>query len=60
MKKQHFYIIYAETDDSADKDSLQFKLVKSYINKFCINETNQSEAIEFHQFKQIRKFLRKN
>ena len=60
MKKQHFYIIYTANDDSAEKDTLQFKLVKTYINKLCINEANQCEAIEIHQLEEFRKFLMKN
>ena len=58
MKKQHFYIFYSENEKSAETEDVQFKLVKSYMNSFCINEDNQAEVIEVHQLKEIRNFFK--
>ena len=57
MKKQHFYIFYSENEKSAETEDVQFKLVKSYMNYFCINEDDQAEVIEVHQLKEIRKYF---
>ena len=58
MKKQHFYIFYSENEKSAETEDVQFKLVKSYMNYFCINEDDQAEVIEVHQLKEIRNFFK--
>ena len=41
MKKHEFYIFYSEDE----KEQVPFKLVKTYINRFCIDEEDQSEII---------------
>ena len=51
MKNQHFYIFYSEIEDN----DLPFKLMKAYMNGFCINEEDQSEVIEIYSLKGLRK-----
>ena len=41
MRKQEFYIFYPKDE----KDQLPFKLVKTYTNRFCIDEEDQSEIM---------------
>ena len=53
MKKQYFYIFYSENE----KNEIPNKLVKTYMNCCCINEEYQSEIIEIHPLKEIRKIL---
>ena len=54
MKKQHFYIFYSENDEN----EIPVKLVKTYMNNFCIDEEYQSEVIEIHPLKEIRKIFK--
>ena len=44
MKKQEFYIFYSESEDS-NSTNFYYKLVKTYANRFCINEDDQSEIM---------------
>ena len=44
MKKQKFYIFYSESENS-DSINFFYKLVKTYANRFCINEDDQSEIM---------------
>ena len=55
MKKQYLYIFYSE-NSVLEKYGIPEKLVKTYMNHFCINEENQSEVIEIHPLKDFRKF----
>ena len=41
MKKQEFYIFYSEDE----KEQVPFKLVKTYANRFSIDEEDQSEVM---------------
>ena len=41
MKENNFYVFYSE------KDEVHLKLVKLYTNRFCIDEDDQNEVIEF-------------
>ena len=45
MKKQELCIFYI----ADEKDELEFKLAKTYTNRFCIDEEDQSEIYGFHQ-----------
>ena len=47
MKKQILYIFYSE------KDEIYLKLVKTYTNRFCIDEDEQSEVIGFQAVSEI-------
>ena len=42
MKKQEFHIYYL---GSSDSNNLCYKIVKTYANRFCINEEDQSEIM---------------
>ena len=44
MRNQEFYIFYSESKDS-DITKLCHKLVKTYVNPFCIDEEDQSEIM---------------
>ena len=44
MKNQEFYIFYSENE----KDQIHFKLVKTYTNRFSIDEDDQSEVMGFY------------
>ena len=44
MKNQNFYIFYSENE----KDQIHLKLVKTYTNRFCIDEDDQSEVMGFY------------
>ena len=48
MKKQNFLIFHSEND------GIQFKLVKMYTNRLCINEDDQCEVIEFVSLKDFK------
>ena len=41
MKKQEFYVFYPENHER----KIECKLIKAYINRFCINENDQNEVI---------------
>ena len=53
MRKQDFYILYAEKNSqrTTDKQEVHLKLVKTYANNFCINEDDQCEIIAFKALK---------
>lgn len=53
MRKQDFYILYAEKNRkrTTDKQEVHLKLVKTYANNFCINEDDQCEIIAFKALK---------
>ena len=65
MKKQYFYIFHSENEKysfrekylSREKYEVPSKLVKTYMNYFCINEDNQSEVIEIHTLESTRKIF---
>ena len=46
MKRQFFYIFCQENE-------IQFKLIKAYMNWFCVNEDDQSEIIEIHHWEEL-------
>ena len=45
MERQLFYILYE------DKNDMQFKLIKSYVNCFIIDEDAECEVIEIIKIK---------
>ena len=51
-KKLHFYIFCEENE----KNKIYSKLVRTYVNRLCITEEDQSELIEVHEFEKISNF----
>ena len=49
MKKQEFYIFYSKNE----VDKVEFRLVKTFTNWFCINEDDQSEIMGFYELNEI-------
>ena len=54
MKKQYFYIFSSEDEIN----ETPMKLVKTYMNHFCINEENHSEVIAFYPLSKTRNFFK--
>ena len=57
-EKAAFLYFYSENEKYAENEDVQLKLVKSYMNSFCIIEDDQVEVIEVHQLTKIRNFFK--
>ena len=49
MKRQRFYIFYSENEENA----IEYRLLKAYVNRFCIDEEYQSEVSGFYQLNEL-------
>ena len=53
MKRQYYYIFCQENE-------IRFKLINAYMNRLCINEDDQSEVIEIHQWEEFFEGVTRN